>query len=160
KFVVIAAAGATIAPTFALLPLVFRQTDLLSNWLTWWQGDCSGILLIAPLILSWTVRDAARWSKRRVLEAALFWALPVLVTELVFAGDFARTFLLVPFIVWAAFRFGQRGVTTATTVMCAIALWSTLLEQIGPFAAPPPHYTLLLLLMFISTLVVTGLVLC
>jgi PAS domain S-box-containing protein len=99
------------------------------------------------------------WTKRRALEGAVFWALLVLVTQLVFTGDFARTFLLVPFIVWAAFRFRQRGVTTATAVICAIALWSTLHEQTGPFAVPE-HYPVLLLLTFICTLVATGLVLC
>src|SRR5262249_380580 len=58
------------------------------------------------------------------------------------------------------FRFGQRGVTTATVAICAIALWSTLLGQTGPFASPPAHYAVLLLLSFIGTLVATGLVLC
>jgi len=160
RFIVISAAGAAIAPTFALLPLLFKNGDLLWNWWTWWQGDCSGILLLVPLILSWTVPDTVAWTKRRVLEAAVFWALLVFVTQMVFTGDFARTFLLVPFIVWAAFRFGQRGVTTTTAAICAIALWSTLLQQIGPFAAPPAHFAVLLLLTFISTLVATGLVLC
>jgi len=160
KFIVVSAAGAAIAPTFALLPLLLKNGDLLWNWWTWWQGDCSGILLLVPLILSWTVRDTVAWTKRRALEGAVFWVLLVFVTQLVFTGDFARTFLLVPFIVWAAFRFGQRGVTTATAVICAIALWSTLLQQTGPFASPPAHYAVLLLLTFISTLVATGLVLC
>ena len=159
KFIVVSAVGAAIAPTFALLPLVFRNGDLLWNWWTWWQGDCSGILLMVPLILSWTVPDTVAWSKRRALEGAIFWALLVLVTQLVFTGDFARTFLLVPFIVWSAFRFRQRGVTTATAAICAIALWSTLHEQTGPFAVPA-HYPVLLLLTFICTLVATGLVLC
>jgi PAS domain S-box-containing protein len=160
KFVLIAVAGAAIAPTFALLPLVFTSGDLAWNWWTWWQGDCSGILLVVPLILSWTVGDTIPWTKRRVLEGVVFWTLLVLVTQVVFTSDFARTFVLVPFIVWAAFRFGQRGVTTATAAICAIALLSTLLHQTGPFAAMPEHYPILLLLTFISTLVVTGLVLC
>jgi signal transduction histidine kinase len=60
----------------------------------------------------------------------------------------------VPFIVWAAFRFGQREVTTVVAVVCAMALWYTLHEERGPL-----HESLLLLLLFISTLVFTGLVL-
>jgi PAS domain S-box-containing protein len=164
KFLAVSFAVAVIAPTMALLPLLFGHSldagELVSNWWTWWQGDCSGILLVAPLVLSWAAPDTVTWTRRRALEGLAFWTLLVLATQLVFSGDFARTFLLVPFIVWAAFRFGQRGVTTATAAICAIALWSTLLEQTGPFATPPAHYPVLLLLMFISTLVVTGLVLC
>src|SRR5204862_2169703 len=51
-------------------------------------------------------------------------------------------------------------VTTASAAICGIALWSTLLEQTGPFATPAATFSLLLLLTFMSTLVVTGLVLC
>ena len=64
-----------------------------------------------------------------------------------------------PFIVWAAFRFGQRGVTTVVAVVCAMALWYTLGGQRGTVAGPPLHEALLLLLLFVATLVFTGLVL-
>jgi signal transduction histidine kinase len=88
------------------------------------------------------------------------------VTHVVFGGSlrdgspYATTFVLVPLVVWAAFRFGQRGVTTATAAVCGIALWYTLKGESGPFSAPPMRESLLLLLTFVSTLVVTGLVLC
>jgi signal transduction histidine kinase len=81
-------------------------------------------------------------------------------TQIVFHGSGARTFLVVPFIVWAAFRFGQRGMTTAVAAVCAMALWYTLAIKRGPFASEPMHESLLLLLLFVSTLVFTGLVLC
>ena len=55
-----------------------------------------------------------------------------------------------PFVVWAAFRFGQRGVTTAIAAVCAIALWYTLRAKRGPFAAVPLNETLLLLLLFVA----------
>ena len=57
RFVLIAALGCTIAPTFALLPLgAFYQmsaVELAGNWATWWQGDACGVLIFVPLILSW-----------------------------------------------------------------------------------------------------------
>ena len=150
-FVVIAALGTIIAPTFAALPLgvYYRMApdQLAGNWTTWWQGDACGVLVFAPLILSWSARGAARWSVRRALEAAAFALLLLAASPLVFSAGFERSFLIVPFIVWAAFRFEQREVVSAAAAVCAIALWSLPQEA---FAVLP---------LFIATLVFTGLVL-
>jgi signal transduction histidine kinase len=100
-----------------------------------------------------------RWTPQRLAEAAVFALLLIGGAHFVFSIDLARTFLIVPFIVWAAFRFGQREVATAVAAVCAMALWYTLRRGTGPFAALPQHEALLLLLLFISTLVFTGLVL-
>jgi signal transduction histidine kinase len=99
-----------------------------------------------------------RWTARKALEALAYAALLLAAAHLVFSEGFARTFLLVPFIVWVAFRFGQREVTTVIAVVCAMALWYTLGRQSGPFAGAPLQESLLLLLLFIATLVFTGLV--
>jgi diguanylate cyclase (GGDEF)-like protein len=64
----------------------------------------------------------------------------------------------VAFIIWAAFRFGQREVTLANTATCSIAIWYTVGGR-GPFAFASLNETLLLLLAFVSTVVTTGLVL-
>ena len=164
KFFALSALGATIAPTMALLPLALLYplpgADLFANWRTWWQGDTSGILIFTPLILSWSVRGAVQWTPRRALEGLLLAALLLAATHVAFSSGFGRTFVIVPLIVWAAFRFGQREVTTAIAVVCALALWYTLSDEIGPFATAPRNESLLLLLAFISTVVFTGLVLC
>jgi signal transduction histidine kinase len=163
KFILIAALGSVIAPTFAVLPLAgfyrLPLTELVGNWATWWQGDACGVLIFAPLILSWWARSTVPWRPRKLAEAALFTLLLLMCVHLVFSAALARTFLIVPFIVWAAFRFGQREVTTVVAVVCAMALWYTLHEESGPFVTLPLYQSLLLLLLFISTLVFTGLVL-
>jgi signal transduction histidine kinase len=161
RFVLIAALGTTIAASIALAPLAasYRMplSDLIGNWSTWWQGDACGVLIFTPLILAWAGRIS--WQPRRIAEAAALGILLLGATQIVFHGGAARTFLIVPFVVWAAFRFGQRGMTTAVAVVCAMALWYTLAAKRGPFAAEPVPEALLLLLLFISTLVFTGLVL-
>jgi PAS domain S-box-containing protein len=168
KFVVLCAVVSTIAPSVALVPLALARTmsgwDLFWNWWTWWQGDACGMLVATPLILSWTTRDPVSWGVRRVLEGLAFCVLLLGAAHLVFhgfgqSGGYSTTFLVVPFVVWAGFRFGQRGVTATTAVVCGIALWYTLKRDTGPFAGAPIHDSLLLLLAFVSTLVVTGLVL-
>jgi PAS domain S-box-containing protein len=163
KFFALSALGATIAPTVALIPLSLLYplpgADLFANWRTWWQGDTSGMLIFTPLILSWSVRGTVQWTPRKVLEGLVLAALLLAATHVVFSSGFGRTFIIVPLVVWAAFRFGQREVTTATAVVCAMALWYTL-SEIGPFTSAPLNESLLLLLAFISTVVFTGLVLC
>jgi len=162
-FVGLVVSGAVIAPTVALLPLSqiapAPPGDLLANWWTWWQGDATGMLIFAPLILSWTT-SGMRWTPRRIAEAAVFAALLLVCAHVVFSTGVGRTFVVVPFIVWAAFRFGQREVTTASAVICAMALWYTLHGDVGPFGSLPPNESLLLLLAFVATIVVTGLMLC
>ncbi len=158
KFVGIAALASTIAPTFALLPLGLLRpmagTEVFWNWWTWWQGDTSGILVVAPLILSWAGAGGVRWTREKIVEGLLFAVLLIAATQAVFRSDggglaYGATYLIVPFIVWAAFRFSQREVTSAIAVICAIALQHT----------TPQNEALLLLLLFVSTMVFTGLML-
>ena len=169
KFVGIAALTATMAPTCALLPLglvhPMAGPELLRNWLTWWQGDATGIILVTPLVLSWAGPSRFAWTRARIVEGVGFAALLLAATHAVFSGGsdgtgaYASTFLIVPFIIWAAFRFSQREVTTATTAICAIALWYTLRQELGPFSTVPLSDALVLLLLFVTTVVFTGLVL-
>jgi PAS domain S-box-containing protein len=153
----------TIAPSFALASLApthaLPASDLLRNWWTWWQGDACGMLLAAPLVLSWRAGSSVAWNSRKLLEAAALVAILAVAGDFAFTADLGRTFILVPLLVWVAFRFGQREVTTAVAVVCAMALWYTLQRQIGPFASHPLNEVLVLLLLFIGTMVFTGLVL-
>ena len=164
KFVALSALGATIAPSVALIALSLLYplpgADLFANWRTWWQGDTSGILIFTPLILSWSARGTVQWTPRRALEGLLLAALLLAATHVAFSSGFGRAFVIAPLIVWAALRFGQREVTSAIAVVCALALWYTLSNEVGPFATATRNESLLLLLAFISTVVFTGLVLC
>ena len=169
RFVGVAALVSTIAPTFALLPLALMRSmagmDVFWNWWTWWQGDATGIILVTPLILSWVGPGRVRWTRGKVVEGLIFAAVLLGATHTVFSAGtqgsspYASSFLIVPLIVWVAFRFSQREVTTATAAICAIALWYTLREDMGPFSTTPLNGMLLLLLLFVSTVVFTGLVL-
>ena len=168
KFVALAALSATIAATIALLPLAFANTltwaDLFRNWLTWWQGDASGIVIVAPLLLTWCNRDAAVWTAGHVFEGICFALLLLIAATVVFGyvatplAPFARAFVILPFIIWAAFRFSQREVMTVTAAVCGIAVWDTV-KNLGASSSASLNESLLLLLAFTSTLVITGLVL-
>lgn len=168
KFVAVAATSATIAATIAMTVLAVRHAlpwpQVFWNWLTWWQGDAAGMIIIAPLILSWSVRGTFAWSRLKVLEA-IGCVLLLLATARVIFGlgtpggaVYPLTIAILPLIIWAAFRFSQREVATAIALVCAVAVWSTL-ERRGPLALAPFNESLLLLLAFICIVVITGLTL-
>jgi diguanylate cyclase (GGDEF)-like protein len=169
KFVAIAAVSATIAATVAAVPLAFVHSlgslELLWNWWTWWQGDTVGLIIVTPLILAWAARAGSAWTPWKITEGAILVCLLSGVMYAIFGGRVAPyfsslplTFAILPFVIWAAFRFRQREVATANVLVCAMAVWFTLRGS-GPFAQGSLNESLLLLLAFMCTVVTTGLVL-
>ena len=170
-FVAIAAASCTIAATVGATALaagsVVPWPQFLPHWWTWWQGDMTGIVIVAPLILNWGLRRAASWSVKKRVEALCFAALLLAVMQLAFqhgnaagspGSSFSLTFAILPFMIWAALRFSQRVVTTAIAAACGFAIYYTV-DDLRSFPQSSLNESLLMLLAFISTVVVTGLVL-
>lgn len=161
---VCSAIAATIGTGVLLLDGALAGESFADNWGTWWHGDATGIIIVTPLLLTWILRHRVAWSRARVLELAGLVASLLAVATLVFGQDrapfapFPLTFLILPFIVWAAFRFSRREVTSAIAAVCAVAVWHTVAGR-GPFALEPLNLSLILLLAFISSIVVTGLIL-
>jgi diguanylate cyclase (GGDEF)-like protein len=68
--------------------------------------------------------------------------------------NYPLEYLCVPFLIWAAFRFGRRKAATAICVLAAIATWGTL-HGFGPFARESQNTSLLLLQAFVGIMAVT-----
>lgn len=168
KFMALSAVAASVAATIGLVPVVLRHPlswpEVYSNWWTWWQGDVLGIVVIAPLALNWSMRETQALPQPGKRERVCFALLLALVLYLVFGKDaqsslsYQWPFTILLFVIWAAFRFSQRGITTTIGAVCAVAVSYTV-NNYGPFASNSLDDSLLLLLAFISVVVVTGLVL-
>ena len=63
-------------------------------------------------------------------------------------------FLCIPALMWAAFRYRQRGAATSLAVLAGIAVWGTL-HGAGPFVRETQNESLLLLQAFLVTLALT-----
>ncbi|MGH9572375.1 MAG: MASE1 domain-containing protein [Candidatus Acidiferrales bacterium] len=123
-------------------------------WLTWWLGDGTGALLIAPLIILWADHFRIRWNKAQILEISALVIALLLTAESVFGRLFVSgthayplEYLCIPFLLWAALRFGQREAIAVTMVLSVVATWGTL-HGAGPFITPSKNDSLLLLQAF------------
>ncbi len=134
-------------------------------WLTWWLGDASGAILVAPALILWLTAARPRWPPNKWVEVAALLATLVVVGQAVFGGwlpvkmrDIPLTFVCVPSLVWTAFRFGPRETAAASLLLSAIAIRGTF-HGTGPFATDDPNTSLLLLQAFTGLTAVMSLVL-
>src|SRR2546428_10902776 len=94
---------------------------------------------------------------RRHIEAVLLFASLLVAGRIGLAGQdtqYPLVFVPIPWLVWAAFRFGPREAATAAVITAAFAIWHTV-HGVGPFVAATGKETLLLLQAFVSIVAVT-----
>jgi len=72
--------------------------------------------------------------------------------------NYPLEYLSIPFLIWAAFRFGRRKAATATCVLAGIAIWGTM-QGYGPFSRETLNTSLLLMQSFVGIVAVTSLAL-
>src|SRR5439155_2311970 len=165
KLIIVSVLCATVSATIGDLSLCLSHaapwTEFGSLWLTWWLGDLTGAVIVAPLLLTWAAGKDQWLPGRRYLEGVVLLLL-LSVSAIVTFGKsspapvhyYPLTRLIVPFLLWAAFRLGPRGVTAAIIVTSAFAVWGTA-QGAGPFIAGAPNDSLLILQFFLGTNAVT-----
>ncbi len=129
-------------------------------WLTWWLGDAVGDLIVAPLLVIWVTQPFPQWNPKRVMEAGGLLLSLLLIGYLIFLRGISSSpdYAVVLPLLWAAFRFGQRGAVTSAMIMSSVALVGTQLG-VGPYADANPHESLLRLQGFMGTIAAATLVL-
>lgn len=145
-FVLIAPIGANAlgAGLGALVSTFDAGASYAQAFRVWWVSDFLGILLVAPLVVAWAPLRLAdlRPSPRRALEAAGCFTGLALVAHWAFSVGPATgggaapplTHFLIPFLVWAALRFGTAGQSAAVLLLTLISVWDTM-QGLGPFSA-------------------------
>lgn len=134
------------------------------SWWTWWLGDVTGVLTVGAFLLAWSRRPSCDRHPRRLAEAALLLLLLSAlacvifgIVSLIVRLPTPLAYLVIPVLVWATFRFGLHGATTALVLVSALAVVGTA-QGTGPFAQPTVETSLLLLQVFMGVLSVTVLV--
>ena len=151
------AAAALGAALGAALRVALGSPYWPSLW-AWFLSDALASLLLAPTILLWIEagsRGLRPGSPRRAVEAALLGATLLLVGGLVFGTHIsspesapALLYLPVPVLLWAAVRFGPRGLTTALALLTALAV-TGVAHGLGPFVERSTAANLLTLQLFL-----------
>ncbi|HVL75786.1 MAG TPA: EAL domain-containing protein [Noviherbaspirillum sp.] len=129
--------------------------------LTWTLGTATGMIIFTPLLRAWRVNRGIDWTRGKLFEAAMFTALLLFSNYIAFTdwfGPLPLSYLPVPFVIWAAYRFNVPAVAWTTALICLTAAWGTM-RGAGPFAHADINSALLLLAVYVSVLGATGLTL-
>jgi signal transduction histidine kinase/integral membrane sensor domain MASE1/ActR/RegA family two-component response regulator len=170
KFVIFAAIFSTaVSATIGNVTLCLEHSERWSDfgwlWLTWWLGDAVGALIITPLILSWAEKPVGRWRRERWIEFVSLLVLMTLLsatiyTQLLLQFGTGRPWghITIPLLVWGAFRFGPRGVSSSILLLAAISVWGTI-HGFGSFAVYGQNDSLLFLQVYVADVAITALAL-
>ncbi len=121
----------SLTGAFALLDDPAVNHQIFGNvTLTWWMADTLGIILITPLLLTWSQFPLHWFQKRYFFEMLLFFILSFLAGQIIFLnwyhdlfGLIARGYWMFLFVVWGAARLGFQSVTLVicmTTIQALI----------------------------------------
>src|SRR5882724_2261584 len=169
KFALAAVVSTVISPAVGVTSLALGGFADLANfgaiWLTWWLGDTTGDLLIAPLIILWSIASKRRWNRREAVEAGILLLLLFVLSEAVFGGwltisarNYPIAFISGPIVIWMAFRFTQRETATGIFILSAVAIWGTM-HGFGPFVGETENQSLLALQSWTAVLTITAMAL-
>lgn len=127
-------------------------------WLTWWLGDASGILIGAPALLAWTSAAPHRFKGGRAEAAALTALFGGAVWFIFISHRYPTAYIVLPGVIWTAFRFGLRGASVAVLALSGAAVYGTVSGR-GPFSLGQGGADLLILQGFLGTVALSTYVL-
>src|SRR3974390_1956389 len=129
-----------------------------SYWISWGVSFFSEAVVyvtLMPAIFGWFGKGPtqAKESHFNYLEAAVLFAGLVAFGYFAFAaprryGSEAMLYALVPFLLWAALRFGTTGVSSSAIVIAVLAIWGATHGR-GPFVESRPLNNVLSLQLFL-----------
>ena len=169
KFALAVIVSTLVGPTLGLTSLALAGFADWANygaiWLTWWLGDMTGDLIVAPLLILWYGASTRRWGRAAILEVVLLFLLLFVLGQVVFGGwlpisgkNYPIEFICGPIVIWTAFRFTQRETATGIFILSALAIWGTL-RGYGPFVMESGNQSLLMLQASTAILIVTAMAL-
>ena len=138
-----------------LVGALATRGDYWTTWRTGFLSEALGFLTLMPAILGWAgKRPAEDWKGRaNSFEAAALLAALTLFGFLTFVG-FGKSsppellYSLLPFLLWAALRFGSTGVSTSMVVIALLSIWGVVHGR-GPFTDQKPVDNVLSLQLFL-----------
>ena len=164
-FVIATPISASIGLTSLATAGYIERTNFANAWVTWWLGDVTGALVIAPVIVLWASSHYHAFNRNEFLETVGVLATAAAVGLIAFSPLIEQTpsrgplgFLAILPMLWAALRRGPRDTATVALVLAGITIWGTLTGG-GPFTTADLNVSFLLVLMFLISITVPSLLL-
>ncbi len=129
-----------------------------------WVGNAVGILLFTPFVLAIAQQHLYKFSSEKGIEIGIFL---ILITSIygLFQVDYLRPtlahalpFLVLPFLLWLAFRFDLMVAVAGVLATSLFAIYVTIIGQ-GPFVLTESYNSMLLLQIFISVISISTIIL-
>lgn len=139
------AIGGMFSTTISAVIFLSLHPDVnpLLAWLRWWAGNVLGIVIVAPIMITWTTHwrrpDLSRAKSPR-LELATLNGLLLVITAIIFSMVPARStfdlglqFLVLPLLILIALQCPSRWTMVSASVMTVMAVALTN-RGLGPFS--------------------------
>jgi len=156
--------SATLGVSSLLLGRVIAFSTYSPTWRAWWIGDMISILIVTPLLLTWSKWPHAKVSGKRLVEIGILTVFVLAVGLIVFLGllhtdqrNYPLTYLVFPPLIWAALRFGPRGALSAIFALSILAVLGTI-QGVVSYSTDISE-SLLLLQSFMGIIAVTSMIL-
>ncbi|MFI6009545.1 MASE1 domain-containing protein [Streptomyces sp. NPDC051243] len=151
--------SATVGTGVLVASEALAGDDFWPTWSVWWTGDAMGVLVVAPLLLA--AREA-RWprgvSAWRWAEAVALLGGTAAVSLVATHSSLNLLFLVVPCLIWAAFRFQLAGAAPCVLIASMIAIDAGARGS-GPFSGQDLLAQMVILQAFNGTVSLTALLL-
>ncbi|MCA9450413.1 MAG: MASE1 domain-containing protein, partial [Candidatus Omnitrophica bacterium] len=153
---------ATLGAASLCLAEIHPWSSYFSLWSLWWFGDGAGVIIICPLLLTWSSLFAKERESGDIADYGLLAVSLLFLGFLIFQPDSAiatilpARILVFPFVIWAALRLGAAGSSLgvfAISIMAAIPA----LRAIEPFGHEAGE-NLISLQIFMCVVAIMGLV--
>jgi two-component system, sensor histidine kinase len=132
----------------------------LAGWKTWYLSDICGLLIVTPLLLSWTDPAIRTLNLRgQTVQSIVLAGFIAAFTYLDFHDGLPDSFIAFPLLLVATFSGGLFGATTGAAAQAAVAIWCTMTGSgdLAAFAKGDPVLEIQLLQMYIAIIVLLAL---
>lgn len=163
---VMAAVGAGIGSFSLLMFGLVPQELMLQSFLSWWVGNVVGIMLFTPFVLALVRGQRITLTLEKGIEISVFMLGIAGIYMLLQVDSMTETigralpFLILPFLLWLAFRFDLIIAITGVLMAALFSIYLTV-NQTGPFVLTESAHSMLLLQIFtgvtsISTIILSA----
>lgn len=161
---IMAAVGAGIGSLSMLLFGLTHETQMLQLFLSWWVGGVVGILLFTPFVLALVRGQRITFNLEKGIEISVF-VLGIAGIYMLLQLDYmaetmgrALPFLILPFLLWLAFRFDLIIAITGVLMAALFSIYLTV-NHTGPFVLTESPHSMLLLQVFIGVISISTIIL-